>query len=54
MALVSGNMNKTTKNCNTIISEKKTNGYAPEEAAISGNIPEMRAFMNQCEKLPKL
>jgi len=36
------------------MTEKKTKGYPPEDAARSGNIPEMSAFMNQWEKLPKL
>jgi hypothetical protein len=45
--LVSGYTNKTTKNCSPIIREKKTKGYPPEDAARSGKIPEMNAFMNQ-------
>src|SRR5258708_1471828 len=52
--LVSGYTNKTTKNWSPIMREKKTNGYPPEEAARSGKIPEISAFINQCEKLPKL
>src|SRR5258708_17490286 len=52
--LVSGYTNKTTKNWSPILREKKTNGYPPEEAARSGKIPEISAFINQCEKLPKL
>ena len=42
------------KNCKTIISEKNTKGYAPDDAAMSGKVPEINAFMNQCEKLPRL
>src|SRR2546426_2342990 len=33
---------------------KNTKGYPPEEAANKGKIPEMSAFINQCEKLPRL
>jgi hypothetical protein len=34
--------------------EKNTNGYAPDDTAIKGKMAEMSAFMNQCEKLPRL
>src|SRR2546421_12530241 len=33
---------------------KKTNGYAPEDRASSGNVSEIIAFRSQCEELPRL
>ena len=54
MPFVSGYSHRTTKNCSAIISEKKTNGDPPEEAAIKVKIPEIKAFMTQCAELPKL
>src|SRR3989442_7598543 len=33
---------------------KTTNGAAPDLAAIVENTPEIKAFMNQCVKLPRL
>jgi hypothetical protein len=46
MPLVSGYTDKTTKNWNAIMKEKKTKGYPPEAAARSGKILEISAFMN--------
>ena len=51
---VSGYSSKTTKNWTTIITAKNANGAAPEDAATTGNMPEIIAFMIQWVKLPRL
>jgi hypothetical protein len=53
ISFVSGYHHRTTKNWTTIISAKNRKGNPPEDAAMTGKIPEMKAFITQCAVIPE-